>query len=62
MVELNLYSYTASSYRQGQIYVSVSGALANPSNGENPADKSWPFKLGVGHGASNPIPKKQILL
>jgi hypothetical protein len=31
---------------------------ANPSKGENPEDKSWPSRLGVGHGASNPIPKK----
>ena len=30
---------------------------ANPSKGENPEDKSWPSSLGVGHGASNPLPK-----
>jgi hypothetical protein len=35
---------------------------ANPSKGENPEDKFWLSRVGVGHGTSNPIPKKQILL
>jgi len=35
---------------------------ANLSRGENPEDKSWSSRMGVGHRASNPIPEKQILL
>jgi len=32
---------------------------ANPSRGENPEDKSWFSRMGVGHRASNPIPEKK---
>jgi len=33
---------------------------ATLSRGENPEDKSWSFKMGVGHRASNSIPEKKI--
>jgi len=35
---------------------------SNPSRGENPEDKSWSSRMGVGQRASNSIPEKQILL
>jgi len=31
---------------------------SNPSRGENPEDKYWPSRMGVGHRASNSIPEK----
>jgi len=33
---------------------------SNPSRGENPEDKSWSSRMGVGHRASNPILEKNI--
>ena len=36
-------------YKRGQ---------ANPSSGENPEDKFWSSKMGVGHRTSNSIPEK----
>jgi hypothetical protein len=29
---------------------------------ENPEDKSWHSRMGVGHRANNPIPEKHILV
>jgi len=31
---------------------------ASQSRGENPEDKSWSSRMGVGHRASNSIPEK----
>jgi len=33
---------------------------ANPTRGENPEDKFWSSKMGVGHRASNSILEKTI--
>jgi hypothetical protein len=30
----------------------------NPSRGENPEDKSWSSRMGVGHRVSNPLLEK----
>jgi hypothetical protein len=38
-------------YKRGQ---------ATPSRGENPEDKSWSSKMGVGHRANNSFPEETI--
>jgi len=35
---------------------------ANPSRGENPEDKSWSSKMGIGHTASNSILEKTVFV
>jgi hypothetical protein len=35
---------------------------ANLSRGENPEDKSWSSRMGIGHRPNNPIPGKKKLI
>jgi hypothetical protein len=38
------------------------GKEANPSRGENPENKFWSSRMGVGQRARNPIQETRILL